>query len=219
MLVFDIVELVDWGYERNVTLRGAPYDFRFAPHSLDDYYIRLKALIEETYFSSGERKVFLLGHSQGGLVLAYFLRRQPAEWKDRFVSGFMSVGTPWAGSAVIMRIFSSGYTMGVSSSKSLLLREQQRSHESAPYLMPRAPAWAENDTLLRTPWRNYTLNDYDAFFDDVGYPQGKAIYRKVIDDDLYWTHPGVDTFCWYGSGKLSCPTLIIRVGRLFTSLV
>ena len=190
-----------------MTLRGAPYDFRFAPASHESYYIRLRHLIEETYTASGERKVFLLGHSQGGLMLGYFLRRQPQEWKDRFVSGFMSVGTPWAGSAIMMRIFSSGYTMGVSDSKSLLLREQQRSHESAPYLMPRAPAWQTNETLVVTAYRNYTMNDYEAFFDDVGYSQGKAIHRYVMDDELYWTHPGVDMFCWYGSGTYMYFTL------------
>ena len=91
------VALVHNGYERGLTVRGAPYDFRYAPHSQAFYFVQLRQLVEETWAINGRRKVVLLAHSMGGLYAAYFLSRQPAAWKDRCVEALVSVNTPWAG--------------------------------------------------------------------------------------------------------------------------
>jgi len=88
---------VESGYVRGVSLRGAPYDFRYAPHSQAFYFTRLRQLVEETWALNGRRRVVLLAHSMGGLYAAYFLARQPADWKDRYVEALITVNTPWAG--------------------------------------------------------------------------------------------------------------------------
>ena len=36
-------------YLLNFLRRAAPYDFRFAPHSQEEYFQRLKAMVEEMY--------------------------------------------------------------------------------------------------------------------------------------------------------------------------
>ena len=143
----------------------------------------------------------LLAHSQGGLVSLYFLMQQDQQWKDTYIHSLVAVGSPWAGSAIIVNIFASGYTMGVSAYSSLLIREQQRSFESAPMMLPRAPAWSDDETLLVAPHRNYTLNDYDELFDDLGFPQGHEMLTRVQQEDYTWRHPGVDMYCWHGSGQ------------------
>ena len=91
------IALVANGYERGQSVRGAPYDFRYAPHSQPFYFVLLRDLVEETWQLNGRRKVVLLAHSMGGLYAAYFLSRQPAAWKDNYIEALVTVNTPWAG--------------------------------------------------------------------------------------------------------------------------
>ena len=85
------------GYKRGVSLRAAPYDFRYAPHSQPFYFVQLRKLVEETSALNANRKVVLVAHSMGGLWAAYFLSRQPAAWKDRYIKALITANTPWAG--------------------------------------------------------------------------------------------------------------------------
>jgi len=89
--------LVLHGYERGVSMRGAPYDFRYAPQSQPFYFLQLRQLVEDTWALNGHHRVVLFAHSMGGLYAAYFLSRQPAEWKDRYIEALVTVNTPWAG--------------------------------------------------------------------------------------------------------------------------
>ena len=90
-------ELVRRGYERGVSVRAAPYDFRYAPRSQAFYFTQLRQLVEETWALNDRRKVVLVAHSMGGLYAAYFLSRQPAAWKDRYIKALVTLNTPWAG--------------------------------------------------------------------------------------------------------------------------
>jgi len=85
------------GYERGVSVRGAPYDFRYAPHSQPFYFVQLRRLVEDTFNLNGRRRVVLFAHSMGGLYAAYFLSRRPAAWKERYIEALITVNTPWAG--------------------------------------------------------------------------------------------------------------------------
>ena len=80
-----------------MTVRAAPYDFRYAPHSQVSYFTELQYLVENTWAINGRRKVVLLAHSMGGLYAAYFLSRQTGAWKDRYIEAIVTVNTPWAG--------------------------------------------------------------------------------------------------------------------------
>lgn len=44
-----VSKLVAQGYERGVNIHGAPYDFRRAANEHKEYFVNLKALIEDTY--------------------------------------------------------------------------------------------------------------------------------------------------------------------------
>ncbi|TKR94100.1 hypothetical protein L596_008432 [Steinernema carpocapsae] len=57
--------LTKWGYTRGKDLRGAPFDWRRAPHELTGYYAMLRTLIETTYYYNNNTKVIILGHSMG----------------------------------------------------------------------------------------------------------------------------------------------------------
>ena len=73
----DMVEfLVKQGYTRGSNLRGAPYDFRFAPQSQGTFFQMLKLLIEESFLSNNEPPVTIISHSMGGLFAIHFFHQQ-----------------------------------------------------------------------------------------------------------------------------------------------
>ena len=192
--------MVKWGYRRRISIRGAPYDFRIAPHNQPQYMDNMKQLVEETYRINGMKKVTLMSHSMGGLFMIYFLRLQTQAWKDQYISNVISLNAPWLGSGVIIKVFTSGYTMGIQAVDAKLMQKVQSSQETAPLMFPRLGAWSRDDVILRTPTKNYTLMDRDQFFDDMGFPQVSQMYADVNGPDYDYEHPGVDFHCIYSHG-------------------
>jgi lysophospholipase-3 len=102
-----IAALEGAGYVTGQNLRAAPYDWRLPNHH-DDFVPKLKALIEETYYSNGNSAVHLLCHSMGNLRLLDFLDDQDKAWKDKFVTSWIAVSAPWSGSPKAIRTLISG---------------------------------------------------------------------------------------------------------------
>ena len=67
------------GYERGVSVRAAPYDWRKAPNEMQHFYTKLTKLVEDTYALNGNVRVLLVAHSMGNplvLVSTRFLLHQ-----------------------------------------------------------------------------------------------------------------------------------------------
>uniref|UniRef100_A0A0A9W7S1 Group XV phospholipase A2 n=2 Tax=Lygus hesperus TaxID=30085 RepID=A0A0A9W7S1_LYGHE len=58
--------LVDLGYERNVSLRAVPYDFRKGPSESGMFFESLKSLVESTYKINGKSQGDVAGPQYGG---------------------------------------------------------------------------------------------------------------------------------------------------------
>ncbi len=181
-------------------MRGAPYDFRIAPHHQGAYFNNLKNLIEETYRINGNRKVTLVAHSMGGLFTIYFLRTQTPAWKREYVSSVVTMGTPWLGTSLITKVYTSGFVFDVEALDPTHLQKVQTSQETAPMLFPRPGAWERSHVILRTPDKNYTIADRSAFFRDLGYPHAVQMYEDITTADYALEHPGVDFHCIYSHG-------------------
>lgn len=207
-LVYIFTGLLSLGYERGKTLRGAPYDFRFAPHAHDKYLNDLKTLIEETYEINSQTPVVLLTHSIGGLFAMYFLNRQSHEWKEQYIRAFVPVSVPWMGSVLILQAFASGYNFGIKLVDPLMIRKQQRSYETNYLVVPKADAWPEYETLVETPNRIYTTGNYKEFFDDILYPVGYEKLQNIVTHGYDFENPGVDIFCFYGGGVPTAERLV-----------
>eukprot|EP00929_Paragymnodinium_shiwhaense_P119590 TRINITY_DN91494_c0_g1_i1.p1 TRINITY_DN91494_c0_g1~~TRINITY_DN91494_c0_g1_i1.p1 ORF type:complete len:433 (+),score=71.00 TRINITY_DN91494_c0_g1_i1:82-1299(+) len=195
-----VAKLVSLGHTKNVTLRGAPYDFRYAPSSAvgKDFIQKLKSLIEETYEAQGQQRVSLISHSMGCLQTLYLLSQADQAWKDKHIEKWIPLGGPFGGSASEMRLHASGDSFGLPISPSYV-REEQRSYETNFWLAP-VPQWFEDRTLVISPTRNYTAQDYDTFFDDIGYPLGKTLLKRVLPLTASVPAPGVDVVCMYSTG-------------------
>lgn len=205
-----ISKMVDsWGFERGKTVRAAPYDFRFAPPSQISYFTRLKSLIEETREANSNTPVTLISHSLGGLFALYFLNSMTDEWKRENIKLFVPIGTPWAGTTIAFNIFAAGYDLGISAIDAKVIRAEQRSYETGAELLPQPTLWQPNDTIfLSTPKRNFTVRNYDEFFDALKFPVGKINHDSVVHLTDELTFPGVDVVCVYSRGVETMAELI-----------
>jgi lysophospholipase-3 len=137
----------------------------------------------------------------GGLQTKYFLQRQTAQWKAQFIKRWIPISAPWIGAAKEWRLFATGDpdTLPVSAGT---IRDEQRSSETNAWMLPLVGGEAGfNDTVfVTTPGRNYTVNDYDSFFDDIGYAVGKLVRPRVHSLMSPFTAPGVPVHCLYSTG-------------------
>lgn len=73
-----------------------------------DYFVKLKQLVEETYESNGKTSVILLAHSMGGPMSQYFLNLQKQNWKDKYIKCLVTLSGAWGGSVKAVKVFAIG---------------------------------------------------------------------------------------------------------------
>jgi len=195
-----VASLEDVGLVKGVSIRGAPYDFRFAPHSQGGYMSQLKVLVEDTSRRNDNKPVTIISHSMGGLFGLHFLQNQDEAWMNKYIARFIPLNTPWIGAVLQYITYASGYNMGISVIDPLVIREEQRSYETGVYILPNPYNWPDpNEILVKTARRTYTVRDYPDFFDDIGFPQGKDMLNNVVNITRL-EHPGVKLSCVYSLG-------------------
>ena len=154
------------------------------------YYKMLRALVEEMYVSAGEKKVSLVVHSMGAPLTLHFLNNLVTqEWKDRYIHAFIPIAGAWSGGNQAVRALVSGISvvdllkmlnpsidpfslllarLGCSAVSKETVRSTVRTLESMSLLLPKPSVWG-SEVLVSTPMRNYSANDYQALFSDIGY--------------------------------------------------
>ncbi|GAA0187208.1 acyltransferase [Lithospermum erythrorhizon] len=90
-----IVEMQSWGYQEGTTLFGFGYDFRQS-NRLQDTLDRLAAKFESVYTASGGRKITLISHSMGGLLVKCFMSLQ-SEIFEKYVNKWIAIAAPFQG--------------------------------------------------------------------------------------------------------------------------
>jgi len=209
--------LTGWGYKRGKNLVAAPYDFRFAVQSQTSYFKRLKSLIELTRSSSGDEKVVIISHSLGGLFATHFLNTVSDDWKTQNIKAFIPIGTPWLGTSVTLNIFISGYDLGISIVDASIIKDEQRSYETAAQLLPR-PEWpTKNYAHVITPELNVTASNYDQLFFTLNFEDGRKNYEAVMAERKDLTMPGVDVYCIYSRGIDTVSRLIYERHQSYLS--
>ena len=222
------------GYVRGVSIRAAPYDWRFTPgnhHSnfiinlfilvfiFEDllekncYYENVKQLIETMYAENGNSSVTIVTHSMGSPVMLYFLTNVVGQWwKDKYLKAFVPLSGVWKGTVAILISIVTGDPQGVPGVPTSTIRHLQRSSPSSYFLMPipDQDIWHGSDTIVITPDKNYTIYDYPTLFDDLLYPVGYDQYKAVPSFLTTLSPPNVDTYCYYGMDIPTPATLVYK---------
>uniref|UniRef100_A0A1A8G6A0 Lecithin-cholesterol acyltransferase n=2 Tax=Nothobranchius korthausae TaxID=1143690 RepID=A0A1A8G6A0_9TELE len=194
-----VQSLENIGYVRNETVRGAPYDWRLAPHENTEYLTKLQALVEEMY-EQYQKPIYLLGHSMGSNYVLYFLNQQPQAWKDKYIRGFISLGAPWGGAVKVVRVLASGENDGIPMISNIKIRQKQRMVTTNLWMLPSEDIWPQDHVLVSTPTFNYTNRDYQRFFTDIGYEDGWYKWEDTKNLTGALHPPGVEVWCMYGVG-------------------
>ncbi|KAK6623003.1 hypothetical protein RUM43_008855 [Polyplax serrata] len=192
--------LVEQGYVRDISIRGAPYDFRKGPNENQEFISNLINLVEETYTLNGNKSVVLIAHSMGGPMTHLLLKKVTQAWKDKYVRALVGLNGAWGGSVKALKVYVVGDNLGAFMLKEGVVREMQISAPSLAWLMPSKQLWKENEVLVETDKKNYTVNDFEDFFRDINYEIGWEMYKDVLPFKDHLTAPGVEVHCLHGYG-------------------
>lgn len=200
------------GYVRNVSLRGAPYDFRKGPTESEEFFAKLKNLVEETYAINNNTPVTLLAHSMGGPMTLIMLQRQSQKWKAKYINSFITLSAVWAGSVKAIKVFAIGDDLGTYFLRESILRNEQITSPSLGWLLPSKLFWKETEILIQSDLKNYTLNNLQQYFIDIGIPNAWEFKKDNEKYQLDFTAPGVEVHCLYGSKVQTVEKLYYKPG-------
>ncbi|XP_063529576.1 phospholipase A2 group XV-like [Cydia strobilella] len=204
--------LVKIGYVRNVSIRGAPYDFRRAPNENAEFFVKLKTLVEDTYNINNKTSVTLLVHSMGGSMALHFLQLQTQAWKDQYIRRLLSLSTPWAGAVKALKTFAIGDDLGSRVLRESVLRAQQITCPSLAWLLPSPLFWKPQEVLVQTDKYNYTINDLQKLFTDMNLPNAWEMRKDTDQFRTDFSAPGVEVHCVYGYNISTVDRLVYSGG-------
>lgn len=208
MYFYNLVRTLELiGYKKDVSVRGAPYDWRKAYHENTEFQTRFKDLVEDSYADNSEKPVVVICHSMGCTFTYTFLLSMPADWKAKYIKSWIVIGAPLGGTFKYMY----GYFADDDYPMIPGVRTVERTLSSRTFLLPR-PATYGDDVLVQSSSRNYTASDYLPFFQDLNMTDAYEMYLDTKDtyDDRNFTSPGdFPIICMGGVGQMTLQKAVI----------
>lgn len=90
-----ITEMTSWGYQEGKTLFGFGYDFR-QTNRLKETMDRLAAKLEAIYTASGGKKITVITHSMGGLLVKCFMSLH-SDVCEKYIKSWIAIAAPFQG--------------------------------------------------------------------------------------------------------------------------
>ncbi|KAI5563246.1 hypothetical protein BDE02_15G103600 [Populus trichocarpa] len=90
-----IVEMIKWGFQEGKTLFGFGYDFRQS-NRLPETLERLAKKLESVYQASGGKKINIISHSMGGLLVKCFMSLH-SDIFEKYVKNWIAIAAPFRG--------------------------------------------------------------------------------------------------------------------------
>ena len=193
------------GYEMRKNLFAAPYDWRFAVLGLDEFYVKLKKLIEEDAYEKNDRqKVTLFGFSTGGFILQHFLSEIIDEkWKEKYIHKAVFLAPSWGGAGLTVYSFMEKVFPPIPVIKS---NDLSAMIQSMPVIMQHFPNWEifGNFPVVRGPGEiSYNASQVGELLINLERLTGDNIYtyKKIEKHIKKAPKPiGVPTTIIYNSG-------------------
>jgi hypothetical protein len=105
-----IFEMVGWTAGKD--LFAAPFDWRVPSVGQDEFYTKLKALVELASAANGNAKVVLWAFSFGPQYTLSFLHRMTQAWKEQYIAWFVASSPVWGGAPTALTSYVAGYAGG-----------------------------------------------------------------------------------------------------------
>ncbi|XP_078166943.1 alpha/beta-Hydrolases superfamily protein isoform X1 [Carex rostrata] len=90
-----IAEMIKWGYQEGTTLFGFGFDFRQS-NRLEETIKKFQEKLETAYISAGERKLTIITHSMGGLLVKCFMSLH-TDIFEKYVKRWVAIAAPFQG--------------------------------------------------------------------------------------------------------------------------
>jgi lysophospholipase-3 len=97
------------------------------------------------------------------------------------------------------------------------VRPYQRSAPSTAFVMPNLNFWEEDEVVVVSPIRNYTVHQYKEFFDDINFPTGYDYWINSKDLLDVLKPPEIELHELYGS-QMPTPGVLLYNNRTFPDL-
>jgi hypothetical protein len=200
--------LVGAGLVKGQTLRSACYDFRMASNEDaivgSSFMQNTQNIIQAAYASAGNKRVYLVGHSNGGKGMLYFLSQQSQAWKNQYIAGMIGSAGNWPGQASLIPVFLLGLNV-VDFSFNPALAENQAFWTSNYFTMaqPSVFSGSNSEITFQTNYVTISTNshDYDVFFVATRNLFGRLNWRNYINlAGPGLTPPGVRSWAFRGTG-------------------
>lgn len=138
--------------------------FRWFLDENKQWFLDMKTLVEETYTQADNQPITFIVHSMGGPMVLYFLQLQDQEWKEKHIARIISLAGAWAGSVKAVKVFAVGDDLGSFALSGSVMRAEQITSPSLAWLLPSPHFWKNEEILVSTPDRKYTMADLEQFF-------------------------------------------------------
>lgn len=161
------------GYKKGVNLFAACYDFRTIANQddINKWCMSLTKLIEENSYLQ-DNPAIIIGHDLGAVIANYFLVNSIQEWKDRFISKFISVSGTFGGCPKALRTILSGLT---SVSNSEEFNNAIKTVSGLSLMLPNPNIYG-NMPLIEYNQIKYTSLDIQKLIDTVC-PEATLVYK------------------------------------------
>lgn len=90
-----ILEMIKWGYKEGKTLFGFGYDFRQS-NRLQETLDKFSAKLESVYTLSGGKKLNIITHSMGGILVKCFMSLH-SDIFEKYVKSWIAIAAPFQG--------------------------------------------------------------------------------------------------------------------------
>lgn len=174
-------------------------------------------LIEEMYVQNGNKRTVLVCHSNGCTNNYYFLLQSPAEWKEKYIQAWVTLGAPLGGATQGFAAVVTGDNFNIGIISRTLARNLEHTFSSIGAIVPVASIFG-NTTIMTVEGVNYTASDMPKIYRMLNDTVGEIMWQKSVDmQDPEFPHPGVEVHCLRASGTPTVEAINFRSKRLFPS--
>lgn len=191
------------GLEREKSLFVGCYDYRITPNADvtpgHQFLTATKELVERAYELNGGQKVILIGHSNGPIMIQYFLLQQTPEWREKYVHIFQGIAGNWAGQGSFVSPVFTGYSFRYyDAPTNPAAAPTLASWPSSYFAMAQPKVYGDKEKVIAVKGKYYGPLDYERLFKDAGSPLSWELFRLSNGLSSPDKHPGVDVYSTYG---------------------